>query len=79
MPLYEYQCQDCSTVYEILILQREHADETVCPKCHSASTRRLMSVFAVNHADHSPSLPSCSDGSCHTGGCGHGHCDIDDD
>ena len=82
MPLFEYQCADCGNLYEILIFHRDDGEESVCPKCHSHSTRRLMSTFAVSHASGgSEDLPSCSDGSCHMGGCGHGHgpCDFDDD
>ena len=77
MPIYEYQCKDCEHIYELLIFNQDHGSETVCPKCHSASTRKLMSTFAVNHADGHAEIPSCADGSCNVG-C-HGHCDFDDD
>lgn len=74
MPIYEYQCESCSTRFETLVRRR---DETVnCPHCGSDRLRKLLSAHAVGHgapdtacgaAPCSP-LPACGSGGC--GSCG---------
>ena len=81
MPLFEYHCDDCGTLFEEIA----SADATVpCPKCASANTTRLMS--AVRHcggssgsmADFGSDVRPPSGGGCsgcsggHCGSCGHG-------
>lgn len=46
MPIYEYQCEDCSKDFELLIMRRSEADNQVCPSCSSANVHRKMSAFA---------------------------------
>ncbi|MEY4576992.1 MAG: hypothetical protein RL701_1695 [Pseudomonadota bacterium] len=41
MPLYDYQCQQCSCVSELLITSSTVA---ACPKCGSAAVDRLLSA-----------------------------------
>lgn len=45
MPLYEYTCQACSTVFETLVFNTEEKVE--CPKCDSALVEKQMSVPAA--------------------------------
>jgi len=48
MPTYEYTCQDCSNIFDILYKSYSGQDEIpVCPKCGSKDTERMMSVFAA--------------------------------
>ncbi len=44
MPLYEYYCDDCHGVFELLRPQREASDEQPCPEC-DADSRRIVSAF----------------------------------
>ncbi len=67
MPIYEFRCSECDTVFE----QRRSVVESdqaapPCPKGHT-HTRRVLSVFASvgTAASSGPSMPS-------TGGCGPG-------
>ncbi|RMH37916.1 MAG: zinc ribbon domain-containing protein [Nitrospirae bacterium] len=46
MPLYEYICNACQHRYEIMQPLSAKPEETVCPQCHTANSRRLMSTFA---------------------------------
>jgi len=70
MPLYEYECQSCSTRFEHLV--REN-DRPICPSCHGEQLERVLSVFAVRaSSDTSPraSQPSPCAGCAHAGGPG---------
>ena len=44
MPLYEYYCDDCHGVFELLRPQREASDPQPCPEC-DADSPRIVSAF----------------------------------
>ncbi len=44
MPLYEYYCDDCHGVFELLRPQREASDPQPCLEC-DADSRRIVSAF----------------------------------
>ena len=44
MPIYEYQCGDCTRQFELLVRGTE---VPACPGCESTSLERLISGFAV--------------------------------
>ena len=46
MPMYEYLCEGCEHRFEIMQPLSAKADETVCPRCNTMKSRRLMSSFA---------------------------------
>jgi len=76
MPLFEYKCNDCNTVFEILHKSSEKRDDIFCPKCKSANSEKLISVFSSLNSSKS-GFPGCSDGSCGMnpyGGCENGMC-----
>lgn len=55
MPLYEYVCNACQHQYEVMQSLTAKPEETVCPQCHTANSRRLMSTFASKIVgDHKP-------------------------
>jgi putative FmdB family regulatory protein len=43
MPIYEFQCEECGTVFEELVAAGATAP---CPECGSERTRRLMSTVS---------------------------------
>ncbi|MBN2414455.1 zinc ribbon domain-containing protein [bacterium] len=59
MPLFEYKCNECGAVSEILV--RSAADKPVC-SCGSEKLTKLFSAFAVSEG--SSAAPSCADGRC---------------
>jgi putative FmdB family regulatory protein len=63
MPLYEYRCNDCSAVYELLRPMADREVAAVCPSCESRASMPLISRVAV-HAG------SGSRGTAATGGGG---------
>ncbi len=43
MPIYEYRCETCETVFEKLVFAGDK--ETVhCPQCHSQEVTKIMSA-----------------------------------
>ena len=47
MPLYEYSCKKCATIFEALLLPGRETTLT-CPSCSSADVERQISLFAVD-------------------------------
>ena len=77
MPLHEYLCHECDGRFEA-ITSSAKADSVACPMCHSAETRRLISVIAgigrgssTGPAPMAPMAPMGGGGCC-GGGCGCG-------
>ncbi len=72
MPIYEYHCQDCQTIFEAIRGMSEADDPIHCVKCSSENVKRKLSLF--NAASNgrviagSSSCSSCSGGSCSTCG-----------
>ena len=73
MPLYEYQCRDCESQFELLIRGSERPH---CPHCESGRLDRLLSVPAA-HSASAKDLPLCRptpSGGCGLPQCGMGPC-----
>ncbi len=73
VPLYEYRCNDCRSVFEVLrpMAQRELA--AVCPACESRASMPLISRVAV-HAGGGADTAAASEGVGGGGGCCGGSC-----
>ncbi len=70
MPIYEYECRECRTSFELLM----RSDTRVaCPSCKSEKVVRKLSIFAahVGHSHGADVLPACATGDC---GCEQGRC-----
>ena len=76
MPIFEYKCEQCGHVIEVLTRNRRAARPT-CEKCGGSEMSKLLSGFAVGQGkssgaascDSCASLPSC-------GGCPDGTCSL---
>ncbi|MBW2309413.1 MAG: zinc ribbon domain-containing protein [Deltaproteobacteria bacterium] len=64
MPLYEYKCQECGEIQEVL-QPNSKAKPPACPSCGSKKTERLICA-GVSHSSVGSSLASAS---CPTGTC----------
>ncbi len=75
MPLYEYQCEDCSKIFEFF--KQADNDTPVCPNCGSKKLKKLLSTPGRVSVKGSSSewttccgrsepceVPPCSDGVC---------------
>ena len=65
MPLFEYQCADCETTFEEIVLG---GTQPRCPSCDGAKLRKLLSAFAVGSGQTVRSSSGDSAGGC--GSCG---------
>jgi len=68
MPLYEYECQKCGKVIEILQSHTEAKKGIKCVECGSSEMRRKFSTFGVvmgsGKASSTESAASCPTGTC---------------
>lgn len=64
MPLYDYQCEQCQTVFEVraTILEKEVGLEPECPICHGKQARQIITAGLVlrGGGDSGVSVPGCS-------------------
>ena len=78
MPIFEYKCEDCNNMFEILHKSTNTQDEVFCPDCKSTNYKKLISVFSSKISSSSPDFGGCSEGSCgmpqYGGGCSNGMC-----
>lgn len=65
MPLYEYRCRECATVFEARRQAGEANDAVACPAGHG-DTVRLLSTFAT--IARGAATPAAAGGCC-GGGC----------
>ena len=71
MALYEYKCNDCGKVSEILVFSSDVTPE--CTHCGSTNLEKLLSTFAVSmsHSFSPPGpMPGCPPEGCCGGSCG---------
>ncbi len=47
MPIYEYECKDCHTTFEKLMLSCDDDENMECPECRCGDVGKLMSAGAV--------------------------------
>ncbi|HLE40306.1 MAG TPA: zinc ribbon domain-containing protein [Nitrospirota bacterium] len=69
MPIYEYQCNKCSSSFEKLVFGSN--PEVLCPQCGSKETRKCMSRFGMGKSsgDASSSSSGGGCGSCSSSSC----------
>lgn len=76
MPIFEYRCEQCGHVMEVLQKSRKAAKQT-CAKCGSNDMKKLLSGFAVGQGkasgvsacDSCEAGPACGAGMCPGGAC----------
>lgn len=66
MPLYEYECRECTHTFETLVFNGEKVE---CPECQSTRLERLLSTPARPPAQSlsmtcDPKAPPCGPGCC---------------
>jgi len=47
MPIYEFYCSDCNTIFQFLSRRINTEKQPVCPKCGRKELPREVSIFAV--------------------------------
>jgi len=73
MPVYDYRCTECGTLYDVYHKVREIQEDVICPSCQSHRHTKLMSVPGVavsnSSASNSPSCACDMGGECCGGSC----------
>ncbi len=64
MPIYEYRCLDCGTMFEKIVSL--HTNTMSCQSCHSQHVEKLFSPFAVQ--THGSSSFESASGPCNACG-----------
>jgi putative FmdB family regulatory protein len=70
VPIYEYQCEECTQEFEDLVLSGS-AEPQSCPHCGGKKLTRLASTFGFSGSGSRGSGPSCAgckSNSCRTCG-----------
>ncbi|MBV8194117.1 MAG: zinc ribbon domain-containing protein [Candidatus Dormibacteraeota bacterium] len=67
MPLYEYRCNDCRHVFEVLRPMAQRELHAVCPSCESTASMPLISRVAAQPSARSEGYASAG-GGCACGG-----------
>ncbi len=62
MPIYEFKCQDCGKISEILVFSSENQIE--CPECNSNNLKKLMSATSSLTGSSGHKLPGPNDTGC---------------
>jgi putative FmdB family regulatory protein len=58
MPIYEYRCKDCETVFETFVSSISDADKVVCKKCESKNVVKQISSFSSRMAGSGGGAPA---------------------
>ena len=74
MPLFEYRCAGCGSVFELLA-RSAGEKPAACPQCGTKKVEKQFSTFAAHQAPEA-GLPGCASGSCASGNCGSGACPL---
>ena len=53
MPIYEYRCQGCGKIFEMISLSAQQTSDTQCKHCQSKNVERLISRVRVIKSEES--------------------------
>jgi len=72
MPLFDYLCQECGKVSEILLTAS--GNEPECPSCGSGRLKKLLSTVSSLSGVRKTALPGAGDTACCGSAPGHAGC-----
>ncbi|MBU0674943.1 MAG: zinc ribbon domain-containing protein [Proteobacteria bacterium] len=58
MPIYEFKCQDCKTIFEVLTTSSTDPLSPVCTKCGGAKVNKTISAASLRVSSGSTSIPA---------------------
>jgi putative FmdB family regulatory protein len=71
MPIYEYICQDCEKVFEVIRPMNQADAPIPCALCGGQHTRRKLSLFFAESGGKAVAGASASCNTCAGGNCSH--------
>ncbi len=66
MPLYEFRCQECKTLFEALVSSCNDTSQVTCKKCGSRNIKKTISAAGFRIASTSSSTPAGALSGCST-------------
>lgn len=64
MPIFEYRCEACGKVFDVLVKSSERDQEQRCPQCQSEKVKKVFSTFGVGSSGSSKPCGSSSTTPC---------------
>ncbi|MBW2465766.1 MAG: zinc ribbon domain-containing protein [Deltaproteobacteria bacterium] len=64
MPIYEYRCKDCDTVFETFVSSISDSDKVVCKKCAGKNVEKQISTFTSHLPGNAGSGPAGAFSGC---------------
>ena len=58
MPIYEYRCKECKSIFETFVSSAAEADKVECNKCGSKKVEKQFSTFASRLSGSSGDKPA---------------------
>ena len=76
MPIFEYECKECKSQFELLVRSDTHI---ACPRCDSERLVKRLSLFSAQTKRPAEAVPACHTGECgcDLGRCGSGLCGVE--
>ncbi|HJW90326.1 MAG TPA: zinc ribbon domain-containing protein [Anaerolineales bacterium] len=68
MPIFEFVCPNCGSVFEELVRSAGQASEVVCPDCGSEKVKKKISTIAARSIGGSAGSFNLSSAACSPGG-----------
>lgn len=66
MPIYEFICEKCKTIFETLVLSSQQKKNVTCPQCKTDQVKKMPSGFSCGGGGNTSSAgfgSSCGSGS----------------
>ncbi len=60
MPIYEYRCEECGTVSELMVGVGRNSDELQCKSCNGSKLEKIMSASSISVKNPTQSMPAGS-------------------
>ena len=76
MPVYDYQCTECHSKYDVFHKGKEVKEDVICPSCGSVHHKKLMSIPVVSIGSSTFSSGTSRPSSCDGDGCCGGACGL---
>ena len=64
VPLDEYRCSDCGSVFDRLVPRTDGADPAECPVCLAPTGQRVISLVAATVRGSDGGAACCGGGGC---------------
>jgi putative FmdB family regulatory protein len=58
MPIYEFRCQECKTLFEAIVASCEAVKDVTCKKCGSTRVEKTISAGSFRIASSGSSIPA---------------------